>query len=158
MTECCEQQGLTLLAVETESDHIPLGVSVLPRLSPAQIANVLKGSSSRFLREKFPHLKQVCGKEQLWTSRYYVGTAGAVSAETIKRSITEYQGKEWQRGRFHPSLFDREGLPAPCLIGCNDGSKALPPVEELGMGKGLAIPTGRIGQVDVLTIATNDNE
>lgn len=69
MTECCEQQGLTLLAVETESDHIPVGVSVLPRLSPAQIANVLKGSSSRFLREKFPHLKQVCGKEQLWTSR-----------------------------------------------------------------------------------------
>jgi putative transposase len=93
MTECCEQQGLTLLAVETESDHIPVVVSVLPRLSPAQIANVLKGSSSRFLREKFPHLKQVCGKEQLWTSRYYVGTAGAVSAETIKRPITEYQGK-----------------------------------------------------------------
>jgi putative transposase len=91
--ECCERQGLTLLALETDIDHIHVFVSAPPRFSPAQIANLLKGSSSRFLREKFPHLKKVCGKEHLWTSSYYVGTAGAVSAETIKRYITECQGK-----------------------------------------------------------------
>ncbi|OQW85915.1 MAG: IS200/IS605 family transposase, partial [Rhodoferax ferrireducens] len=32
-------------------------------------------------------------KEQLWTSAYYVGTAGSVSAETIRRYIMECQGK-----------------------------------------------------------------
>lgn len=93
IAECCKQHGLTLLAMETDEDHIHVFVSALPRFSPAMIANLLKGHSSRYLRERFPHLKQVCGKEHLWTQAYYVGTAGAVSAETLKRYITACQGK-----------------------------------------------------------------
>jgi len=93
ITECCAQQGLTLLALEADEEHIHVFVSAPPRFSPALIANHLKGYSSRFLREKFPHLKKLCGKEHLWTSSYYVGTAGAVSAETIRRYIVQCQGK-----------------------------------------------------------------
>ncbi len=89
----CERQGVTLLAVETDEDHIHVFVSAPPRFSPALIANLLKGYSSRYLREKYPHLKNMCGKDHLWTSSYYVGTAGSVSAETIFRYITECQGK-----------------------------------------------------------------
>ena len=91
--EACERNGLTLLAIETDIDHVHVFVSAPPRFSPANIANILKGYSSRFLREKFPHLKKVCGKDSLWTSAYYVGTAGHASAEVIKRYITECQGK-----------------------------------------------------------------
>jgi len=93
MAECCAQQGVTLLAMETDEDHIHVFVSAPPRFSPALIANHLKGYSSRFLRAKFSHLKKACGKEHLWTSSYYVGIAGSVSAETIKRYIVECQGK-----------------------------------------------------------------
>ena len=93
ITEWCEQQGLTLLARETDEDHLHVFVSAPPRLSPALIANLLKGHSSRYVREQFPHLKKVCGKDHLWTSSYDVGTAGAVSAETIKGDITDCQGK-----------------------------------------------------------------
>jgi putative transposase len=93
IAECCERQGLTLLAVETDEDHIHVFVSAPPRFSPALIANLLKGYTSRFLRETYPHLKKMCGKDHLWTSSYYVGTAGNVSAETIKRYIVENQGK-----------------------------------------------------------------
>ena len=93
IAECCERHRLTLLALETDEDHVHVFVSAPPRFSPALIANLLKGHSSRYLREKFPHLKKVCGKEHLWTSSYYVGTAGSVSVETIKRYITECQGK-----------------------------------------------------------------
>ncbi len=76
IAECCERQGLTLLAVETDEDHIHVFVSAPPRFSPAMIANLLKGYTSRYLREKFLRLKKVCGKEHLWTQSYYVGTAG----------------------------------------------------------------------------------
>lgn len=93
ITACCHKHGLTILTMETDEDHIHVCVSAPPRFSPALIANLLKGYSSRFLREKFPHLKKVCGKEHLWTSSYYVGTAGAVSAETIRRYSSECQGK-----------------------------------------------------------------
>jgi putative transposase len=93
MAQGCERQGLPLFVLETDSDHIHVYVSAPPRLSPAPMANLLKGYFSRFLREKFPHRKKGCGKEHVWTQSYYVGTAGAVSAETIKRSIMECQGK-----------------------------------------------------------------
>jgi putative transposase len=93
IAECCERHGLTLLAQQTDEDHIHVCVSAPPRFSPALIANLLKGYSSRFLREKFPHLGKICRQEQLWTQAYYVGTAGHVSAETIKRYIAECQGK-----------------------------------------------------------------
>jgi putative transposase len=93
LAECCERHGLVLLALETDWDHVHICVSTPPRFSPAEIANLLKGYSSRYLRQRFPHLKKVCGKDHLWTQAYSVGTAGAVSAEIIRRYISECQGK-----------------------------------------------------------------
>ena len=93
IADCCERHGLSLLALETDQDHVHVFVSAPPRFSPAEIANLLKGYRSRYLRERFPHLKRVCGKDHLWTQSYYVGTAGSVSAETIQRYIMACQGK-----------------------------------------------------------------
>lgn len=90
---CCERQGLALLAVETDINHVHVLVSAPPRWSPAQIANVLKGYTSRYLREQFPDLKRACGRDQLWTQAYYVGTAGEVSAAVIRRYIEDCQGR-----------------------------------------------------------------
>ncbi len=42
IAECCERQGLTLLALETDEDHIHVFMSVPPCFSPALIANVRK--------------------------------------------------------------------------------------------------------------------
>jgi REP element-mobilizing transposase RayT len=44
------------------------------------------------LREKFPHLKKVCGQEQLWTQAQDVGTVAQVSADVVRRYIAECQG------------------------------------------------------------------
>ena len=93
LTECCQRHGLVLLALETDLDHVHIFVSAPPRFSPADIANPLKGYTSRYLHLQFPHLKKVCGTDHLWTQAYYLGTAGAVSAETIRRYIAECQGK-----------------------------------------------------------------
>lgn len=88
IVECCEKHGITILALETDIDHVHLFVSAPPRIAPAWIANLVKGYTRRFLRERFPKLKKACGQESLWTSAYYVGTAGTVSAETIRRYIS----------------------------------------------------------------------
>ncbi len=93
VTECCERHGLTLLEQETDEDHIRVFVSAPPRMSPAQIANLLKGYTSRYLRERFPGLTKKTGKDHLWTQAYYVGTEGNVSAEVIRRYIAESLGK-----------------------------------------------------------------
>jgi putative transposase len=91
--ECCERHGFAVLALETDQDHVQVIVSAPPRFSPAMLTNLRTGYSSRYLRERFLHLKRVCGTDHLWTQSSYVGTAGGVSAETIQRSIMECQGK-----------------------------------------------------------------
>ena len=93
LNACCQRHGLALLALETDLDHVHVCVSAPPRFSPAQIANLLKGYTSRYLRLHFPHLKKLCGTDLLWTPAYSVGTAGAVSTQTIRRYIAECQGK-----------------------------------------------------------------
>lgn len=91
--EAGERNEIQVLEMETDGDHIHVFASFPPRLAAAGVMNTLKGYSSRFLREQFPHLKRACGDEQLWARSYYWGTAGNVSAQTIKRYISECQGR-----------------------------------------------------------------
>ena len=53
ITECCKRHQLKLLALETDIDHVHAFICAPPRFSPANIANLLKGYTSRFFRQKF---------------------------------------------------------------------------------------------------------
>ncbi len=74
-------------ALEVMPDHVHLDIAAPPTLAPAQLANQFKGYTSRVLRQQFPHLKSRL--PTLWSRSYYVGSAGAVTAETVKRYIEE---------------------------------------------------------------------
>lgn len=78
-----------LLGLEVMPDHVHIFLSAPPAVSPAVIAKVLKGTSARRLFMAFPHLKRKLWGGHLWNPSYCVGTAGHVSAETIKRHIEE---------------------------------------------------------------------
>jgi putative transposase len=80
---------------------VHLFVSAPPKFAPAQIVRLFKGRTSRKLKKEFADAKHpYCLRRQywgehatLWAEGYYVGTAGHVSAETIKRYIEESQKK-----------------------------------------------------------------
>jgi putative transposase len=72
-------------------DHVHLCGHFSPVLSPAQLAHRLKGATSHALRAEFPALKSRL--PSLWTHSYYVGTAGVVSSETIRRYIEAQKGQ-----------------------------------------------------------------
>lgn len=74
-------------------DHVHLFVSAPPKFSPADIVRYFKGIMSRRLMQQFPsRQRQYWGeKATLWAEGFYVGTAGHVSAATIKRYIEERQ-------------------------------------------------------------------
>ncbi|RLI41054.1 IS200/IS605 family transposase [Candidatus Bathyarchaeota archaeon] len=86
------QMGFDVISLEVQPDHVHLFVSAPPKYSPAQLINAIKGASSRRLRREFPELKGTVNEESLWTRTYYVGSAGHVSSETIRRYIEECQG------------------------------------------------------------------
>ena len=86
--ESCIKNSISVLSLQVLPDHIHLFVSAPPRLSPAAIANIVKGYSSRKMRSEFIHLKKLI-RDNLWTRTYFVGSAGTVTSETIKRYIAE---------------------------------------------------------------------
>lgn len=82
-----QQVGGEILELVVMPDHVHLFASFPPTLSIAQIMHKLKGASSHQLRQEFPHLRSRL--PSVWTRSYYAGTAGHVSAATIKRYIDE---------------------------------------------------------------------
>ena len=96
--EVAELDG-SVLALEIQPDHVHpsassghrLFVEMPPKWAPAQIAYRLKGYTSHVLRREFPRLRSRL--PSLWSRSYYVGTAGEVSAETIRRYIEAQRGK-----------------------------------------------------------------
>lgn len=81
------QNKMEVLAVDVQPDHVHLFVSMPPTLSIAQAVKLFKGISTRQLRLMFPDLRKRTRSDRLWAPSYYVGTAGHVSSETIKKYI-----------------------------------------------------------------------
>ncbi len=88
----CLDKGWELLELEIQPDHIHLFLSAPPYESPTGIVKVLKGTCAIQIFRKFPELRKDLRKGHFWSPSYYVGTAGKVTAETIKRYIQNQKG------------------------------------------------------------------
>ncbi|PIP19920.1 MAG: IS200/IS605 family transposase [Candidatus Omnitrophica bacterium CG08_land_8_20_14_0_20_41_16] len=86
--ESCIRNNISILALEIMPDHIHLFISAPPRWSPSEIVNIIKGYSSRKMRQEFLQLKKII-KDELWTRTYFIGSAGTVTSETIRKYIAE---------------------------------------------------------------------
>jgi len=77
ITALCKEHGYKLLALEVMPDHVHVFLSA-PKIAPAVIAKILKGSTARILFVKHSELKKKFWGGHLWNPSYYVGTAGQV--------------------------------------------------------------------------------
>ena len=87
--EVAQEYGWTILELAIQPDHVHMFLRGDPYTAPSDIARLMKGGSSRILREEFPELLKL---PSLWTQSFFVSTAGNVSAETIQKYI-ERQSK-----------------------------------------------------------------
>lgn len=88
----CLSKGWKILEIQVMPDHIHLFISTPPYESPTGIVKVLKGTSAIQLFKKFSELRKDLRRGHIWSPSYYVGTAGKVTEETIKRYIQEQEG------------------------------------------------------------------
>lgn len=87
--EVCEEHTWEVVELAIQPDHIHLFVRANPYTLPTDIPRLIKGRSSRVLREEFPELLKL---PSLWTRSYFLSTAGNVSSEIIQKYI-ERQSK-----------------------------------------------------------------
>jgi putative transposase len=90
----CQQYGWEQLALEVMPEHIHLFVSAPPATAPVTIASTLKSILAVSVFKTFPTLKQKkFWGSGLWSDGTYYGSAGTVSAETIKKYIENQKDK-----------------------------------------------------------------
>ena len=83
-----EHEG-TVIEMAIQPDHVHVFIRANPRTLPSAIPRVIKGRSSRYLRDELPQLRRL---PSLWTRSCFLSTAGNVSQETIRNYI-ERQSK-----------------------------------------------------------------
>jgi putative transposase len=83
--ETIARWGQELVELEIMADHVHLRVGCDPQFGIHRLGKYLKGTSSRYLRQEFPQLKQRL--PSLWTYSYLVATTGGLTLETLKRYV-----------------------------------------------------------------------
>jgi putative transposase len=96
LEEIAQTYGLKIIAQEVMPDHVHVLIEAPPKLSPSMIVQMLKGVSSKKLREEFlPQLKQHIWKDGvLWATGYY---AASVSDGATTEIVKEYIETQWDR-------------------------------------------------------------
>ena len=85
--DVCQAKGFEMLALEIQADHVHLFFSAPPAIAPSLAIQWFKGISARTLFAEFPGLRTRLRRGHLWAPSFYLGTAGQVSAQTIRRYI-----------------------------------------------------------------------
>jgi putative transposase len=85
-----KRHGYGLEQLEVMPDHIHCFVGALPSTSPANIARILKGASSRMFLHENPSFRRLMrGSEHLWNPSYYVGSVGDMSKAVVLKYIAQ---------------------------------------------------------------------
>ncbi len=86
-TECkCE-----ILELEVMPDHVHLLVEVDPQFGIHKLIKLMKGRSSRLIRDEFKWIKSRL--PTLWTNSYFVSTIGGAPLEVVKQYIEQQKHK-----------------------------------------------------------------
>ena len=81
--EVCQEHQAEVLSLEIMPDHVHVQVEVDPQFGIHRLVKLMKGRSSRLLRQAFPSLKT--RMPTLWTNSYFVSTVGGAPLSVMKQ-------------------------------------------------------------------------
>jgi putative transposase len=73
-----------VIEMETMPDHVQLLVELPPQVAVSQLVGILKGRSSRRLRQELPHLARM---KCLWAPSWLVSAVGGAPLEVVRRYV-----------------------------------------------------------------------
>ena|SRR6266516_814846 len=83
--EVCQEHQATVFSLKIMPDHVHLLVEVDPQYGIHRLVKLIKGRSSRYLRQEFRSL--TTRMPSLWTNSYFVSTVGGAPLSVIKHYI-----------------------------------------------------------------------
>ncbi len=83
--QVCQEHDAEILELETMPDHVHVLVSCNPTFGIKRLVGLMKGRSSRLLRQEFPSLRSRL--PSLWTHSCFIATVGGAPLALIKQYI-----------------------------------------------------------------------
>ncbi len=87
ISQVCQEHQAEIEELEIMPDHVHLLVNVDPQFGIHRLVKLIKGRSSRYLRQEVPELKSKL--PTLWTNSYFVSTTGGAPLSIIKQYIEQ---------------------------------------------------------------------
>jgi len=84
--------NVEIIEMETDKDHIHILIDIDPQFGVMKFIRLVKGRSSKLLRDEFHHLKTKL--PTLWTNSSFISTVGGNSLEIVKQYIENQQTSE----------------------------------------------------------------
>lgn len=88
-----EAAECSVVAIETDIDHLHVVFRCKPTHQLSKIINSLKGVSARKLFQEFPEIKTRLWNGHLWSPSYFLVTCGGAPLEVIKRYVETQREK-----------------------------------------------------------------
>lgn len=85
LQEVVSETSGEILELEVMPDHVHVLVEIDPQYGITKLVRIMKGRSSRYLRQEFAWVKSRI--PTLWTNSYFVATVGGAPLKAVKEYI-----------------------------------------------------------------------
>ena len=104
----CTARGITIIEGSIGKDHVHMLISCPTNPAPSQIAQYLKGRSSRLIQDEYPELRKRYWGQHLWARGYFCVTVGSVTKETVQEYINhQHEQGDVKHLRLRKTSFSR---------------------------------------------------
>ncbi len=87
LRQCTEMNGWSVEELNVQTDHIHLLVQLPPREAVSHAVQLMKGGTSKVIRQEFPELEEFLWGDSLWADGYFAESVGRVTESRIKAYI-----------------------------------------------------------------------
>ncbi len=83
LRECAEVNGWEIQELNVQLDHVHIVIQLPPSISVSKAVQLLKGLSSKVVREELPEVRKCLWGKDFWADGFFSETVGYCSEETI---------------------------------------------------------------------------
>lgn len=89
-----DELGIEILAQEPAEDHHHILFTATPTTNLSTVVNVIKGVTSRRLRQEFPQTKEFLWDDSFWSNSYFIASTGQVGLDVLMSYVESQMKRE----------------------------------------------------------------
>lgn len=87
--EACKDNNWWIDELEILPDHVHMLIQIRPNESLSSVVKILKGGSSKVLREEFPNTREFRWSDDFWSTGFFAESIGKQNYDSVKKYIQD---------------------------------------------------------------------